>query len=432
MARKVRVLVLGASGFVGSAVVTALLRAGAHVRCVARDPVRFGLRFPAADVRALDLASAAARDADRWLEPLRGTDAVVNVAGVLQPRRARDAWAVHHLAPEALYRACERAGVHRVIHVSAVGIAETDTTYARSKRAGEEALKARDLDWTVLRPAVVVGDDSFGGTSLLRALAAFPFVMPVIGDGKTPIDVIHKGDLAAGIVELLTNGRGVRTVLEPSAPDRATFAEVVAAYRSWLGLAPRRVVQVPLGVARLVARLGDITGMHPATSTALAQFRARLTGDAAGFEAATGVKPRTLAEVLAERPCGSQDLWHARLFLARPLVRLVLAFLWALSGVVGLLADPAAYESVLEPLARGWGREIAVTASAADLAIAAALFAGWRPKLMAWVQVAAIAGYTAVLGVLAPGMWGDPYGSLIKNLPILALVLVHRILEEER
>lgn len=427
-----RVLVLGASGFIGSAIVAALLRAGMHARCVVRDPVRFGRRFPEADVRVLDLASAAARDADLWLKLLCGMDAVVNVAGVLQPRRERDAWAIHRHAPEALYLACERTGVRRVIHVSAIGITETDTTYARSKRSGEEALKAKDLDWTVLRPAVVVGDDSFGGTSLLRALAAFPFVMPVIGDGKTPMDVIHKGDLAAGIVELLSNGRGVRSVLEPAGPGRATFAEVVSAYRNWLGLAPRPVIHVPLGAARLVARVGDLTGMHPMTTTALAQFRARLTGDASAFEGATGVRPRGLAEILAARPAGSQDLWHARLFLARPLVRLGLALFWAVSGFVGLLNDPAVYEAALEPLVRGWGREIAVTASVADLSIAAALFVGWRPKLMVWVQVAAITGYTAVLGGLDPGMWGDPYGSLVKNLPILILVFVHRVLEEER
>ena len=432
MNRNVRVLVLGASGFVGSAVLAALLRAGMDARCVVRDQARFSRRFPDADARTLDLTAPAAREAGRWAEPLAGMDAVVNVAGVLQPRRTREAWAVHRDAPEALYLACEQAEVRRVIHVSAIGVVEADTAYAQSKRAGEEALTARDLDWTVLRPAVVVGDDSFGGTSLLRAIAVFPVVTPILGDGKTPMDLIHRDDLAAGIVALLRTGRGVRTVLEPAGPGRMAFAEVVAAYRNWFGLASRPFVVVPNGLARLVARIGDVTGMPPATSTALAQFHARLTGDAAAFETATGVRPRGLVEILAARPAGSQDLWHARLFLARPLVRMGLALFWAVSGLVGLLSDPAAYESVLEHLARGWGREIAVAASLTDLAIAAALIAGWRLKLMAWVQMVTIAGYTAVLGVLAPGMWADPYGSLVKNLPILILVLVHRILEEER
>ncbi len=212
--------------------------------------------------------------------------------------------------------ACELAEVHRVIHVSAIGVVEADTAYAQSKRAGEEALTARDLDWTVLRPAVVVSDDSFGGTSLLRTIAVLPVVTPVIGDGKTPMDVIHRDDLATEIVELLRNGRGVRTVLEPAGPDRMAFTEVVAAYRNWFGIASRPFVVVPIGLAKLVARFGDETGMYPATSTALAQFHARLTGDAAAFKAATGVRPRRLAEILA----------------ARPLVRMGLALFWAVSG----------------------------------------------------------------------------------------------------
>ena len=93
-------------------------------------------------------------------EVQKGMHAVVNAAGVLQPRTQSQAWAVHHLAPNALYEACERTQVRRVIHVSAVGVDETEATYARSKRAGEASLMARDLDWTVLRPAVVIGEDS--------------------------------------------------------------------------------------------------------------------------------------------------------------------------------------------------------------------------------------------------------------------------------
>ena len=385
-------------------------------------------------MRALDLAAEAAQNADCWVALLEGMDAVVNVAGVLQPRRTKAAWAVHHKAPEALFSACERTGVRRVIHVSAIGIQEAETTYARSKRAGEEALMARDLDWTVLRPVVVVGDGSFGGTSLLRALAVFPFVTPVIGDGTTPMDVVHKDDLATGIVSLLRNGAGVRAVLEPASSGTLTLAEVVAAYRSWFGLRPRPTLRVPDWLISMLARLGDVMQAHPMTSTALAQFRARLTGDAATFEAMTGVRGSGLKEILSVRPCESQDLWHARLFLLRPLIRLGLALLWAVSGLVGAFADPALYLPVLEPLMdnRGWMVAVAAAASMIDLAIALALLLGWRLKFMAWVQIAVILGYTLGLSILAPAMWTDLFGALLKNVPILILVLVHRVLEEER
>ena len=134
----------------------------------------------------------------------------------------------------------------------------------------------------------------------------------------------------------------------------------------------------------------------------------------------------------AARPSASQDLWHARLFLVRPLVRMSLAFLWAASGLVGLATDSQVHGAVLEPLAGAWGQELAVTASVVDLCVAACLTRGWRPRLMAWVQVGIIAGYTVTLGVVDPGAWGDPFGAVIKNVPILVLVLVHRVLEEER
>lgn len=429
-----RVLVVGASGFIGSAIVTLLHRSGFETRCIVRNVEPFRRRFPGIEARALDLTSVDATSEDRWAVMLEGIDAVINAAGVLQPRRAREAWAVHRDAPSALYGACERKDIRRVIHVSAVGIEGTDTVYARSKRAGEEALRARDLDWTVLRPAVVFGDGSYGGSSLVRALAVMPFVTPVIGDGTTPMDVIHKNDLAAGIVSLLRSGTGIGAVLEPAGPRRLSLAEAVAAYRNWFGLRPRPILRVPYWLAAVVARFGDATRMHPMTSTALAQFRARLTGVAATFSQATGVHPVSLEVALSARPCESQDLWHARLFLLRPLIRFSLAALWLVSGLVGIFADPVLYAPLLGPLAEDPGRAMAIAVFAAmiDLAIAAALVLGWRLKVMAWVQVATISAYTLGLSVLAPAMWGDFLGGLLKNVPILVLVLVHRILEEER
>ena len=309
--------------------------------------------------------------------------------------------------------------------MSAVGITDTETAYAASKRAGEACLTARNLDWTVLRPVVVLGDDSYGGTSLVRAMAAFPFAIPMIGDGATPLNVIHKDDLAEGIVSLVTNGGGVREVLEPAAAGRLTLVELVAAYRNRLGFPPRPVLRLPMPVAKCVARVGDVMRMPPVTSTALAQLGGRLTGDGAGFRQATGVVPQGLDEILSDRPSGSQDLWHARLFLLRPLLRMALALLWTVSGLVGLLAEPSVYESVGAALGDA-AAPLVIAFSLVDLAIAAALVRGWRLKLMADIQIAVIVGYTLGLSLLAPALWSDPFGALLKNVPILFLVLVHR------
>lgn len=426
-----RVLVTGANGFIGSAIVAALQRSGLQVRCIVRDPIRFRRRFPNAEACGLDLTDAHAHEIECWTALLADVDAVVNAAGVLQPRRTSEAWDMHHRAPDALYAACEKSGTRRIVHVSAVGIAETDTAYAASKRAGEACLMARDLDWTVLRPVLVIGDDSYGGTSLVRATAAFPFVLPVIDEGATPLEIIHKDDLAEGVVRLVVNAAAVREVLEPAAPGRLTLLELVAAYRDWLGLPAGRVWRLPMKLAKCIARVGDVTRMPPVTSTALTQLGTRLTGDGARFQQATGVVPRTLTAALSGRPSGSQDLWHARLFLLRPLVRMTLALLWAVSGFVGLISNPAAYEAVAAALGDA-ATPVAIAFSLVDLAIAAALVRGWRLKLVADVQMALVLAYTLGLGLLAPALWSDPFGGLLKNIPILVLVLVHRVLEEER
>ncbi len=245
-----RVLVVGANGFIGSAIVAALIRAGMDVRGVVRDPAKLVQRFPGIEAAKADLRDKSAWESAYWNEALAGVDAVVNAAGVLQPRRARDAWAVHLHAPDAIYAGCERIGVKRVIQISAVGVEEGATVFARSKLAADNKLMARDLDWTILRPAIVIGDGSYGGTSMLRAIAAFPWITPVIGDGSNRLDFIHKEDLANSIVQILQSGAANKTILEPAGPERLTLLETVRAYRSWLGLRadhvfPRQTAKPP-------------------------------------------------------------------------------------------------------------------------------------------------------------------------------------------
>ena len=429
-----RVLVVGANGFIGSAIVAALRRAGMDVRGVVRDPAKLVQRFPGIEAAKADLRDKSAWESGYWNEALTGVDAVVNAAGVLQPRRARDAWAVHLHAPDAIYAGCERIGVKRVIQISAVGVEEGATVFARSKLAADNKLMARDLDWTILRPAIVIGDGSYGGTSMLRAIAAFPWITPVIGDGSNRLDFIHKEDLANSIVQILQSGAANKTILEPAGPERLTLLETVRAYRSWLGLRARPVVAIPNWCVKVVARLGDFTKLDPITTTAMAQFDARLTGDARGFETATGIEARGLSAVLAARPAESQDLWHARLYLVRPVIRFALVALWLTSGLLGLFTDPALYSALLEPLTenRNLASALAVSVSLMDIAIAVALVVGWRLKEIAYVQLVIVLGYTLMLTLLSPALWADLFGGLLKNLPIIALILVHRILEEER
>src|SRR5690242_12268114 len=174
-----RVLIVGATGLIGSAVAGRLAARGDAVVAVARHHGRPGAGLSGAKQVTIDLARVF--NAVDWLPHLRGIDAVVNCAGVLQDS-PRDSIAGMQDGVTALFRACEQAGVRRVVHVSALGVERhAATAFARTKRAADEALMACDLDWVILRPSVVIGRPAYGGSALIRGLAAMP-ILPLVRD----------------------------------------------------------------------------------------------------------------------------------------------------------------------------------------------------------------------------------------------------------
>ena len=258
-----RVLLLGASGLIGSAV---LARFGAErvaVRAVARGLVP-SLAPTGEEWRALDLAKLV-EPAD-WLPHLTGIDVVVNCAGVLQ---GEDARAVHVDSARALYAACERAGVRRVVHLSAIGVERGALSeYSATKRAGEEALMATALDWVVLRPSVVVGRAAYGGSALFRGLAALP-VVPELPEAG-PLQIVQLDELVATIVALSRHGAPARVALDVAGPERLELAAVVDTFRSWLRLKPAPHWRVPRWLAAAGYALGDLVrrlGWRPPTPT---------------------------------------------------------------------------------------------------------------------------------------------------------------------
>ena len=173
-----RILLLGAGGFIGRHILSELLASGHEVRAVARDVASLRAMEPAAEWVAIDLARAT--DAEGWMPHLAGIDCVINAAGVL---RGPEMHAVHVAMPQALHAACKRAEVRRVILISAVSARpDVSTDYARTKVEGETALRSSGLRWTILRPSLVIAEGSYGGTSLLRGLSALPLFQPLAGE----------------------------------------------------------------------------------------------------------------------------------------------------------------------------------------------------------------------------------------------------------
>lgn len=428
-----RILVIGAGGFIGAQVAAAIHGSGRRVVAAIRTVAAVERRLPFAEAVPVDLA--ASLNPGDWAPHLEGIDAVVNCAGLLQADEAT-LEAVHHLAPAALFTACAKAGIRKVIHLSAVSAdPDAGTAYAATKWRGEEALRRSDLDWILLRPSLVwSARGSYGGTSALRGLAGLPFLVPLIGAGQQVFTPITVEDLARTVVQLLAPDAPSRLTLEPCGPETLTTREILVKLRRWLGLAPARFVPTPMPLIRLVCRLGDVLGRGPVTTTSLRQIEYGNAADGAAFAAEIGFQPESMDQALAKQPAQEQDLWHARLTFLEPLLRLVLVLLWFGSGIAGLLAPPSEIIELLAATSLSEGASVALgrAASILDLLIAVAVALAWRPQLLGWVQLCLVASYTTLLTVTAPALWLAPLGPLLKNLPILAAIAVHMVLARKR
>ena len=423
-----RILITGATGFIGHHLIDALHARGHEiVACVHRArpvPERKRVR-----TRAVDYM----RDVEpvHWLDRLQGVDAVINAVGILRESGSATFRALHEAAPQALFAACGQTGVRRVIQISALGAEPGATSaYHRSKLAADNALRNSDLDWTVVQPSLVFGTDG-ASTRLFLQLAALP-VTPLVGPGTQPVQPIHVDDLALLVTRLVEDDMGVRETVPAVGREPVSFRDLLAGYRRQLGLGPMTAVTVPVPVVRIGARLGDLTGHGALSSETLAMLLQGNTGPVERTQQILGRRPRpgdTFIAPDARTALRLQAQWP----WVRGLFLVALAVVWIGAGITSLFFGR---EYGLELLTR-LGLPAALAPAAFYAACAVDLAFGvltlLRPGRLLWLaQLAVIAFYTLALTVVAPALWADPFGPLVKNLPIGALLVGLLTLDRER
>jgi uncharacterized protein YbjT (DUF2867 family) len=427
-----RVFLLGASGLIGSAVAARLAAEQHHVVAVHRR--RGFLGVTAVRTLALDISRAtSARD---WLPHLGGIDVVVNCAGVLQDSPRDSTTGVHVIGLTALLRACEQAGIRRIVHLSAVGVDRAArTVFSQTKYAGEQAVMASDLDWVILRPSVVFGRAAYGGSALLRGLAALP-VEPVV-PGTGPLQVVHLDDVVAAVAFFLQPGSPSRCALDVVGPRSWRFEEVVRLVHTWLRRPPARRVHLPRWTADLMYRLGDAASWlgwrPPIRSTAGREIQRGAVGESMRLVELTGIRPRDLEAALAAEPASVQERWFAGLYLLKPLVIAVLSLFWIATGLISLGPGFAASKAFMEEMHLGELAGPSVIAGAlADIAIGMGI--AWRPSARAALYAAlGLSLFYAVIGtVLVPRLWADPLGPLLKIVPVTVLNVVALAILDDR
>ncbi len=421
-----RVLCLGAYGLIGSGVVHRLQTAGHEVLGFGRNASvahRLGASFEwvIGDMRDY-------LEPQDWQPLLEGVDAVVNAAGALQDGPDDDLEAVHHFAVKALAQACLRSGTG-LVQISATGaVPEANTEFMRSKARGDAAIVESGCRHVILRPGLVVASAAYGGTLLLRQLAAVPWVQP-LALGKTPVQTVALADVAAAVVASVEGEvpEGAYDLVEET-PQ--TLREVLRALRSWLGFKPARLT-LPLPkvllwpVAKLADGLGLLGWRSPLRSTAVATLKDGVTGDATAWNT-TGAAPMgRLADTLQSLEARPEDRLAARMALLMPVVIAVLALFWTVSGLVGLWQLSEAAKVLTQA---GWEQPVALASVAlfalVDVGLGLLVLMRRHAKRALWGMIAVSVFYLLSASVVTPALWLDPLGPLVKVLPSIMLALV--------
>lgn len=365
-------------------------------------------------------------------------DAVVNCAGILRETRRQSFDDVHVRATAALYEACVRAGVKKLVQISALGDPR-DSHFISSKYEGDDILMSLELDWVILRPSVVYSAaGSYGGTSLIRAMAALPFVLKLPGSGEQLLQPVSAEDLGRVVVAVLEQRRCDRKVLEVVGPQAISFREFLLTWRAWLGIAaPRAVLRIPLVLVKPVAVLGEWLGRGPLGMTMYRMLQRGNVGSSGAYESlreCTGVEIRSTSEALAARPAQVQDRWHARLYFLRPVLRWSLAFVWIASGIVGFVTPLAESNDVVQTLgiAPGFVAPLVYGASAVDFALGLLLVLGRYVTLAGVLMIVSVLVYTVAIGIGLPQAWLEPFGGLLKNIALMPAILIMLALENQR
>jgi uncharacterized protein YbjT (DUF2867 family) len=269
------VVVFGGSGFIGKQVVRALAKRGYRVRIAMRRPhLGHELRVMG-DVGQIQLVQANVRFPDSIDAALDDAGAVINLVAVMHSRGKQSFDALHVEGARAIAEAAAKRGIKRMVHISALGAAPKGARYARTKFAGEEAVREALPSATILRPSIVFGpEDSFFNRfgAMAQTAAAMPLGMiPVPGGGKTKFQPVFVGDVAEAVSNAISRADAQGKTYELGGPRTYTFKELLNLVRTETD---RKVPLLPLPFF-LAHPLGLLLGGF----FSLLPWNAPLTGD---------------------------------------------------------------------------------------------------------------------------------------------------------
>ncbi|MDZ4201439.1 MAG: NAD-dependent epimerase/dehydratase family protein [Gallionella sp.] len=286
-----KILICGATGFVGRHLTRALRDAGHTVIRAVRKPTE-------ADDIAVDFRNDGSKEI--WLSRLTGVDVIVNAVGLLRDSRANPMQKLHTETPIALFAACADAGVERIVHLSALGVdSGVDVPYFTTRLVTERALQALppEVRWLCLRPSVIYGEDG-ASAQMFRQLAKLPLHVLPMG-GLQTLQPVHIDDICAAVTRWLANPDAGSQTVNAVGADATTMSGMLDSYREQLQHPPAWHVATPAFMVQLAARIGDYIPASPLCSDTHAMLAAGNTAAPARFAKLLGRMPHSYREFIA-------------------------------------------------------------------------------------------------------------------------------------
>ncbi len=261
------IAVIGGTGFVGHALVERLIADGHNVVVISRNSARHLDRTlpPNAAIRDCN-----EYDAEALTSALRGSDAVINLVGILNETggfgrndSGRGFERAHVELTRNVIAACNAAGIPRLLQMSALNAGRGRSHYLRTRGAAEEIVKASNLDWTIFQPSVIFGP----GDGLFCRFAALLKIAPALPLARASAQFapVWIGDVVEAFCRALGDPASMRQTYELYGPETVTLAQIVRMTAQQMGLR-RFVIPLPDVIGRMQAFAMDFVPGKPFSS----------------------------------------------------------------------------------------------------------------------------------------------------------------------
>ena len=297
------ILVTGASGFVGSWTLPALLKAGHRVVALVRTGSAGQLvldRLPAASRDRVEIREGDVTHPATLGPALAGVDGVLHLVAI--PRDLRGGAELRLVNTEgtrAVVEAMKAAGVRRLVHLGAMGVEDDPSLhYASSKARAEALVAASGLEWTILKPSLQFGEGDGFFNIIANLVRLSPGIVPVPGNGESRFQPIHVGDVARVIVASFGDPSTAGGTFDLGGPRYWTYREITREVLSAMGKR-RAIVPMPVPIIRLVAGGAELLHIpFPVATDQIRQLRLDNIGPLDVIPARFGFEPRPMEGAL--------------------------------------------------------------------------------------------------------------------------------------